>query len=201
MKVIKFRRDKEMGEVIRNRTDQITDKNQAIEEAKRLYSKVLGGYPTNFNRDYYTDLDKIVDQLAIIAASKDFSRLFKGLNTNKKYRDASGLLINKDEKFYIYSNSNENADRQRFTIAHEIGHYKLNHIPKMEGKNFIMRDQVSSSGTDKKEICANAFAAELLMPEQLVKELVKMGYSEREMALGLRVSISAIRNRLDSLKL
>lgn len=65
--------------------------------------------------------------------------------------------------------------RQRFTIAHELGHLALH-----PGKVLIvdpsvrvnLRNEVSSLGTDFEEIQANVFAAELLMPRTLITRLV-----------------------------
>lgn len=61
--------------------------------------------------------------------------------------------------------------RQRFTVAHELGHYALNH-----GSAF--RDDASSfsSGNrDPKERQANQFAAELLMPKDALVRIVQSG--------------------------
>jgi len=58
--------------------------------------------------------------------------------------------------------------RERFTIAHELGHYVLGH-----GNSF--RDHPSSFFSDVpdyRERQANAFAAETLMPEVAVKYLI-----------------------------
>ncbi len=59
--------------------------------------------------------------------------------------------------------------RQRFTIAHEIGHYALGHL---EGQTCCFRDPASnfsSSGNSPLERAANDFAAKLLMPDKVVK--------------------------------
>ena len=63
----------------------------------------------------------------------------------------------------------------------------------------MWRDKVSTLGTNPMETSANAFAAELLMPESLIDEMYQLGYSARKMAYELRVSIAAINNRLDYL--
>jgi len=58
--------------------------------------------------------------------------------------------------------------RQRFTIAHEIGHH-------VHGDLDAPRDtseQFSAKSRDPKEIAANRFAAALLMPAALVKHMV-----------------------------
>ncbi|AVD91084.1 ImmA/IrrE family metallo-endopeptidase [Pseudomonas inefficax] len=58
--------------------------------------------------------------------------------------------------------------RQRFTIAHEIGHH-------VHGDLDAPRDtseQFSARSRDPKEVAANRFAAALLMPAALVKHMV-----------------------------
>jgi len=66
----------------------------------------------------------------------------------------------------------ENVEvRQRFTIAHELGHLLLHRYttPHADaGYKVRFRDQDSSAGSIKEEIEANQFAAELLMPEDLI---------------------------------
>lgn len=90
--------------------------------------------------------------------------------------DISGLLLRQDGQRPIIGVNSVNASvRQRFTIAHEIGHLLLH-----EGKGLILdrlvrvnfRDAVSSTATDRQEREANAFAAALLMPdEQIIQQL------------------------------
>lgn len=66
--------------------------------------------------------------------------------------------------------------RQRFTIAHELGHLKLhNHAQVHVDREFRvrLRNSVSSEGIDQDEMEANRFAAELLMPIELLREDVE----------------------------
>lgn len=88
--------------------------------------------------------------------------------------DISGVLvINKGTGTIGYSPV-ESKVRQRFTIAHELGHYVLHSQSKQEGlfidKGFkvLFRDYNSSTGEIKHEKEANAFAAALLMPKDLL---------------------------------
>jgi len=63
--------------------------------------------------------------------------------------------------------------RQRFSIAHEIGHLVLHEdeMLHVDSKYQIaLRSPQSSTGTDSKEVEANQFAAELLMPRKMVEE-------------------------------
>jgi Zn-dependent peptidase ImmA (M78 family) len=91
----------------------------------------------------------------------------------------SGMLFRGDDDGMklIGVNSSHSSTRQRFTIAHEIGHLLLH-----KGRPMIldapgrvnMRDSTSSQATDAEEIEANSFAAELLMPsERTVEEFRK----------------------------
>jgi Zn-dependent peptidase ImmA (M78 family) len=85
----------------------------------------------------------------------------------------SGLLYRDNSHTIIGVNSNESDKRQRFTIAHELGHFILHegdqlHVDHNFKVNF--RNSVSSQGSNSNEIEANAFAASLLMPEHLISE-------------------------------
>lgn len=83
----------------------------------------------------------------------------------------SGVLVRDSNKVVIGVNSNDNSHRQRFTIAHEIGHFFLHEIDqifidKAFGVHF--RNDKSSLGIDVKEIEANAFASLLLIPDEFI---------------------------------
>lgn len=88
--------------------------------------------------------------------------------------DVSGMLLREDGRPPVIGVNTRHARvRQRFTIAHEAGHWALH-----PGREVIFdrpmrinhRDSVSAMATDREEIQANAFAAALLMPERLVRE-------------------------------
>jgi Zn-dependent peptidase ImmA (M78 family) len=88
--------------------------------------------------------------------------------------DMSGLLLVENKRGAIGYNSSHASVRQRFTIAHEIGHYVL-HVRTSQSRLFLdryvvyRRDDKSSTGNDREETEANAFAAALLMPSQLLR--------------------------------
>ncbi len=89
--------------------------------------------------------------------------------------DMSGVLIKEKDQTTIGVNSAHSISRQRFTIAHEIGHFVLKHegevfVDKtLRNNTFVLRrDGKSSLGTSLWEIHANQFAAALLMPKELV---------------------------------
>jgi Zn-dependent peptidase ImmA (M78 family) len=88
----------------------------------------------------------------------------------------SGFLLRDGATAIIGINSRNSARRQRFTIAHELGHWVLH-----KGKPLIVdqsvmvnkRDDVSSQATNQEEIEANQFAAALLMPKSMILPAVE----------------------------
>ncbi|MCG1041698.1 ImmA/IrrE family metallo-endopeptidase [Mycetohabitans sp. B8] len=68
----------------------------------------------------------------------------------------------------IEFNASEPALRQRFTIAHELGHFALNHGPRFRDST----ENFSLANDDLIEAEANKFAAELLMPAAVVNGLI-----------------------------
>jgi len=102
--------------------------------------------------------------------------------------ELSGVLIKKEgEAVAIVVNADHHENRRRFTIAHEIGHYVLRHPGEMfvdktlrQRAVVVRRDGRSSEGTDRHEIEANRFAAELLMPKHAIEEEVSRRLSKRK---------------------
>jgi Zn-dependent peptidase ImmA (M78 family) len=83
----------------------------------------------------------------------------------------SGMLFRDAERKVIGVNASHARTRQRFTIAHELGHLLLHESrPMIVDTHVYRRDEVSSMGTKKEEREANAFAAELLMPAAFVQD-------------------------------
>nr|WSY56272.1 ImmA/IrrE family metallo-endopeptidase [Streptomyces sp. NBC_00886] len=86
--------------------------------------------------------------------------------------DVSGMLMRRGDEQVIGVNQKHHENRQRFTVAHELGHLKLH-----RGRPLILdtdtrvnfRDTVSSMATDREEMEANRFAAALLAPETMVR--------------------------------
>lgn len=95
--------------------------------------------------------------------------------------NVSGFLYrnNANGKAIIGTNRQQHPNRQRFTIAHELGHLLLHsgdavHVDISFGVKH--RDERSSKGVDVEEMEANLFAAELLIPIQFLREdLEKLG--------------------------
>lgn len=105
-----------------------------------------------------------VEKMAVDAGARVVRNDFKD--------DVSGVLIRRDGTVVIGVASSQSDERQRFTIAHELGHLLLHdgeevHVDKLFRVN--LRSQLSSKAEDVEEIEANAFAASLLMPIGFLK--------------------------------
>lgn len=78
--------------------------------------------------------------------------------------DVAGAFIDRPALPLLFINGNDAPVRQRFTLAHEFGHMRMNH-----GSIVDRPEAVSGYDHDPVEVSANAFAAELLMPKETVK--------------------------------
>jgi Zn-dependent peptidase ImmA (M78 family) len=82
-----------------------------------------------------------------------------------------------------------------------LGHFVSRTEQPDEYEYIDYRDQRSASGLDPDEVYANNFAAALLMPAHEVRRLKEEGYSEVELAWKFDVSLEAMMNRLNLLRL
>ena len=72
--------------------------------------------------------------------------------------------------YIIRVNRHDSAPRQRFTVAHEIGHYLLHKDQIARG---IQDDALyRSTLSDQREAEANRMAADILMPADLVEDAI-----------------------------
>ncbi|MBX8783157.1 ImmA/IrrE family metallo-endopeptidase [Ochrobactrum sp. GRS2] len=97
----------------------------------------------------------------------DVDGLFKALNIPVIYSDTlnadvSGHLMKTENGWQCTINANHHPTRQRFTLAHELGHYILHRNQKTD---FVDHTYFrKGDALDTMEFEANAFAAEVLMP-------------------------------------
>jgi Zn-dependent peptidase ImmA (M78 family) len=121
----------------------------------------------------------------------------------------SGVLVRKGERVYAAINKLHHPNRQRFTIAHELGHFLLH--PKsptvfVDDALVYFREDDSSSPSDAREVEANMFAAAVLMPKRLLERDIKGRYIDafddsalRGLVQKYRVSQQALLIRLTRL--
>ena len=125
-------------------------------------------------------------------------------------QELSGFLLRRGTTAIIGVNALHPRSRQRFTVAHEIGHLLLHqdmteHVDR--GISFYFRDERSSQAAIRQEIDANQFAAELLMPRPMIDALVRETVDVHdddlleELAAHFDVSVQALTYRLTNLGL
>ncbi|MEJ5102380.1 ImmA/IrrE family metallo-endopeptidase [Chryseobacterium sp. MYb328] len=152
----------------------------------------------------YNDIERIVNNIIeennITEAPVDIEKICQYYDIMIESLDVednlSGFFVVNDSKIKIIGyNKNHSEKRKRFTIAHELGHFKLHFQGNQKffidnGAKFF-RNEKSSSGELRQEREANSFAASLLMPIFLLeKELEKLKENE---------SIDSITNMLSSI--
>lgn len=121
------------------------------------------------------DIEKILNFLEL---QYDTKPNFRDINT-------TGSITVKNNEPIIWANpfKNKFQERKRFTLAHELGHFMLHIAPNGSISNFEpILDQTLSFNRDDnwdyKEMEANSFAAQLLMPIEFIKE--EAGKLQRE---------------------
>ena len=106
----------------------------------------------------------------------------------------------------ILLNISDSPPRQRFTCAHELGHF-VQRSGDEEFEYVEHRSPLSSGGVDPAEIHANQFAAALLMPAKVLSRLTRPGSLVEpntgviELATRFGVSVDAMTYRLRNLNL
>ena len=103
-------------------------------------------------------------------------------STDDGYLLVSNKPIDKfnGHKRVIVVNANHSKERQRFTAAHELGHFVLD-ADNGNREIYVHRDVDSYNGDEKeKEWAANTFAAGILMPRKFVVKVVNAYIDECE---------------------
>lgn len=122
---------------------------------------------------------RLLEEQGILAAPVAVAAIATSLGIRVQYEpaeeDLSGFLLRdlSYQKTLIGVNQSHPPNRQRFTIAHELGHFLLHEQEKLHvDRRFQvkLRDGNSSKGENEEEKEANLFAAELLMPMQFLQQ-------------------------------
>ncbi len=76
---------------------------------------------------------------------------------------------------------------QRFTAAHEVGHFRLEHLPSLDDESILRRiampNAAGMAGPNMQEVEADAFAVTFLMPRWLIEwHCHRQGWLARDLA-------------------
>lgn len=166
-----------------------------------------------------TNIDKqaarLLEENDVRRAPVPVEAIARALGVDVRYApttdEVSGALVRSGGGAIIAVNSAQHENRQRFTIAHEIGHFVLHkrrarrHFD--EDFRIDFRNSVSSEATQRDEIAANRFAAALLMPEEFLRrdilkpnfDLDRVDGAIQSLAVRYKVSRRAMELRLVNL--
>lgn len=143
------------------------------------------------------DVEKIIigNKKILFSSYKNYSLKtnisLNDLTINGVFNDAMVINYSKDTKIVLYNSEINSKGRILWSKAHELGHIVLEH----EKQN------------QKEEIEADTFASQLLLPQCLLKELIKSGvkvtinYLTKKFGLSTAAATSCIRlvrNKLES---
>ena len=167
--------------------------------------------PAQIARDH---AQRILTEYAVTALPVPVEKIAKNLGIAVRFspldQELSGMALIKDGVSVIGVNALHHPNRQRFTIAHELGHHIL-HRELIDGTVHVdngftlWRGELATQGTDRVEVQANAFASELLMPKQFISQIEGIESLDIDDEVGMkalakrfRVSVTALQNRLSS---
>lgn len=138
-------------------------------------------------------VDQLLTRAGVTKPPVPVERIARLLDVEIRYvsfqGDISGMVAREGGRAVIGVNTLHPTARQRFTIAHEIGHLELGHHLEGSGQDgmhidrdfkVMLRDAKSSQATDPIEIEANNYAAALLMPRSMLTK-------EPELNLGVDI--------------
>ncbi|WP_418063744.1 ImmA/IrrE family metallo-endopeptidase [Pimelobacter simplex] len=164
-------------------SDLVTEPSKLSYDAIRDYAERVGKHYSIYGRSGAGDVRDLVRQLGGRVAVGD---------------SRESLHVNEVGNFTIYLPHMTSSRRDRFTIAHELGHYFLHYLhPRRETAASFGRGERNTVETQ-----ANVFASSLLMPaEQFVREWTRHGGNARALATVFDVSPNAVEVRAEVLGL
>lgn len=131
----------------------MADYKKAEEQAKEVWKQ-------NFILSVPFDLEEIARNYGLEVVEVDFG---------EKFSNIAGYLKEKT----IFVNGLDGENRKKFTIAHELGHFLLHQKELEEHPSqyaVLFRITIGKMNNDPVEKEANCFAANLLVPEEMLRE-------------------------------
>lgn len=151
------------------------------------------------------DIKSLLKELRISCLPYDFTDLeiAKCRAENKKLLNPIlGALVTNGDKAVIFYRKQDRVDghRYRFTVAHELGHCCLGHIP--EGNSTVHLSYRQENSDDERETAANIFAGQLLIPKDALEKVIEQLIlpSVQTLAEVFAVSSNVMYERLKYLK-
>lgn len=177
-------------------------------------SEYVKAQPSNLNKDAIANLAKQVAGHVNYVAGGEMESVVSKMGGEIQYMDLYGvgaggnsdsgsIQIDGFRKFKITLAHHTGVLRDRFTIAHELGHYVLHYLyPKQFQGQDLGKVMAQRYGSGLEETEANIFAACFLMPADEYKvEYKKLAGSHTDLSEKFGVSTRASRLRASNLDL
>lgn len=114
------------------------------------------------------NLNQLPINLAVVANFYNISIIKYSQSNDTFTGDGFSTIV--DGRLIVYYNDTDYpTSRQRFTLAHELGHCLLGHLK--FGKTYNRNSEIDFKGIDMFELQANVFARDLLMPATVLHSL------------------------------
>ena len=133
---------------------------------KDTYNSLVKEFGTN-------DPLKIIKELGIIVQ-------FANLGENKGLYHT--LKIDNITYHCIHINNNLSSKEQRYTLAHELGHYILH-----KGSNLHFLRRVTNTPLSRQEIEADLFASYFMVSDEEIREINNLTYISQSYKLDYRI--------------
>lgn len=107
------------------------------------------------------DVDKVATELGVVVVRRPSEV------------DVNGMLMRRDGQVVIGLNSGQSRESQRFALAHILGHHQMHRRRDLilDVTTRYSLGNVPSLPLDREEVEANRFAAALLAPEAVVRQM------------------------------
>jgi Zn-dependent peptidase ImmA (M78 family)/DNA-binding XRE family transcriptional regulator len=152
--------------------------------------------------------DALLESAGIIAPPVPVEDLIEGCGVQVlawKFQDIDGVVLELDAGTVIWVNREQALTRQRFTLAHELGHHLLRHADTFHldlGGDLAPNATGGHPNYDwRAERAANEFAANLLMPASMVRQAAGQVSDVAALASRFKVSPAAMGFRLTALNI
>jgi transcriptional regulator with XRE-family HTH domain len=153
--------------------------------------------------------DALLEAAGIISPPVPVEDLIKGCGVRilawDFQDDIDGLVLELDTGAVIWVNKDQARTRQRFTLAHELGHHLLRHADTF---HLDLGGELAPNVTGghptydwRAERAANEFAANLLMPASMVRRAAAIVSDVAALASQFKVSPAAMGFRLTALNI
>lgn len=149
------------------------------------------------------EVRRILDEFVVEEPPVDPVKIARDLGVNvyfvgfdPKHSNVSGFYDCEEDAIFV--NRDEYPLRQTFTVAHELGHKVLHEDWARSNEYQVLLRNPAEQEHDFREKEANAFAAGLLMPRDIMDRYWKR-LSVEQLSQLLAVSVPAVKNRLSFL--